>query len=411
MHAMFTVAGLGLRALVAHWRTVVIMALTIALSLAAFLLLSAYRAMSSRYAQLSESFLVAEQIGSIGEFYGSRLPIAAAETLRSAGAGLIVPEIHTVTGTTTANAVLLRGVSLDEYTRIESFRITAGRALQPGDPPRTVMVGDLLAKERGAAPGGLIQIRGRDFTVAGIFAIGTYADHEVWMSLADAQELLGWGSDVSIFIVPAGETLKEGDELPGQIALVRKGESGVNLVKEWVPLFDLFDLVAASLGHRGRGRPCQYALAHGLASPPRPRHSAKPWLRPARPDRIPVRPGCCHRPPRLSHWSSRRLLSEQAGQHPDRRDVRPACFRWRSPGLEPFDRGIDQSGRLRFTGSLAVSAESGQPAACRKFIVTERKVGEMKQNKLRILIVFTLLTLAITACSLPTARETAPSTR
>jgi ABC-type lipoprotein release transport system permease subunit len=248
MHGMFTVAGLGLRALVAHWRTVVIMALTIALSLAAFLLLSAYRAMSSRYAQLSESFLVAEQNGSIGEFYGSRLPIAAAETLRSAGASLIVPEIHTVTGTTTANAVLLRGVSLNDYSRIESFRILSGQALQPGDPPRSVMVGELLAKDRGAFPGGLIQIRGRDFTVAGIFTIGTYADHEVWMSIADAQELLGWGSDVSIFIVPAGEKLKEGDELPGQIALVRKGESGVNLVKEWVPLFDLFDLVAFSLG-------------------------------------------------------------------------------------------------------------------------------------------------------------------
>ena len=68
------------------------------------------------------------------------------------------------------------------------------------------------------------------------------------MSLADAQELLGWGSDVSVFVVPAGEKLKEGDELPGGIALVRKGESGVNLVKEWVPLFDLFDLVATSLG-------------------------------------------------------------------------------------------------------------------------------------------------------------------
>jgi len=248
MNTIFSVAGLGLRELLAHYRTVVIMALTIALSLAAFLLLSAYRAMSSRYAHLSDSFLVAEQIGSIGEFYGSRLPIAVAEQLHSAGASLVVPEIHTVTGTTTANAVLLRGISLDNYSRIESFRILAGRALQPGDPPRTVMVGDLLAKDRGATPGGLIQIRGRDFTVTGIFSIGTYADHEVWMSLADAQELLGWGADVSIFIVPAGETLKEGDELPGQIALVRKGDSGVNLVKEWLPLFDLFDLVAASLG-------------------------------------------------------------------------------------------------------------------------------------------------------------------
>ena len=45
----------------------------------------------------------------MGEFYGSRLPIAAADQLRSAGASLIAPEIHTVTGTTPANAVLLQG--------------------------------------------------------------------------------------------------------------------------------------------------------------------------------------------------------------------------------------------------------------------------------------------------------------
>jgi len=248
MSALFTVTRLGLRALDAHLRTVLIMSLTVALSLAAFLLLRAYRAVTSRYAHLSESFLVAEQDGSLGEFYGSRLPIAVADQLRSAGASLIAPEIHTITGTTPANSVLLRGVSLEYYNRIESFRLLAGRPLLPGDPPRMVMVGTLLAEERGASPGGQIQIRGRDFTVAGIFAIGTFADHEVWMSIADAQALLGWGSDVSVFVVPAGEKLKEGDELSGGIALVRKGESGVNLVKEWVPLFDLLDMVATSLG-------------------------------------------------------------------------------------------------------------------------------------------------------------------
>ena len=38
-----------------------------------------------------------------------------------------------------------------------------------------------------------------------------------------------------------------------------------------------------------------------------------------------------------------------------------------------------------------------------------RKVGEMKQNKFRILIELVLLALAVTACSLPTVKETAPS--
>jgi ABC-type lipoprotein release transport system permease subunit len=246
---MITLAGLGLRALAAQWRMVLVMALTIAVSLAAFLILHAYQdRLSARYANLSDSFLVAEETGSMGEFYGSRLPIRAAEQLRAAGASLVVPEIHTVTGTTPANAVLLRGVSLENYDRVESFHLVSGRPLLPGDPPRTAMVGILIAQERSLVPGGLIQVRGRDFKVAGVFSIGTYADHEVWISLADAQQLLDWGSDVSLFVVPAGEKLQEGAELPGGISLVRKGETGVNLVKEWVPLFDLLGLVAASLG-------------------------------------------------------------------------------------------------------------------------------------------------------------------
>ena len=60
--------------------------------------------------------------------------------------------------------------------------------------------------------------------------------------------LLGWGTDVSTFIIPAGESLKAGDSLPGGVAIVKKGESGEDLVKEWRPFFNLFGVIAYALG-------------------------------------------------------------------------------------------------------------------------------------------------------------------
>jgi ABC-type lipoprotein release transport system permease subunit len=159
-----------------------------------------------------------------------------------------VPEIHAVVGTSPEDAVLLRGIQLEAYTRLEEFKIIAGRPLGPGDPPRLAMVGARLADERQVMPGGPIELRGRQFSVVGVFSTGTYADNEAWVSLADAQTLLGWGSDVSIFIIPDGESYHEGDSLPGGISVVRKGETGSVLNREWTPLLNLLALVITALG-------------------------------------------------------------------------------------------------------------------------------------------------------------------
>jgi putative ABC transport system permease protein len=245
---MLPMMRLGLLETAGHWRVTVMMALTVSVSLLCYLMLNAYQlGMVSRYSKLAREFLIAEQIGSMGEFYGSRLPARVRKELSTAGASLVVPEIHTVIGTTPENAVLLRGISLDTFPIIEAFRMVAGRPLQIGDPPRSVMVGVRLAEARNAFPGGTIQIRGRDFQVVGIFSIGTYADYEAWISVEDAQALLGWGSDVSVYVIPSGEKLKPGDALPGGISIVQKGETGVNLVKEWKPMFDLLAIVTATL--------------------------------------------------------------------------------------------------------------------------------------------------------------------
>ncbi|MBM3137677.1 MAG: ABC transporter permease, partial [Chloroflexi bacterium] len=80
------------------------------------------------------------------------------------------------------------------------------------------------------------------------FEVGTYADYEAWIALADAQTLLGWGGDVSVFIVPVDGPLKAGDVLSEGISVVRRGESGMDLVQEWAPFFRLLHQINLSLG-------------------------------------------------------------------------------------------------------------------------------------------------------------------
>ena len=239
----------GLGELRYRWRISCVMALVISIPLMGFLLVNAYRAdLASRYSQLNRASLVVQETGSIGEITGSRLSAAVGQELLAAGASLAVPEIHAVVGITPQDAVLLRGIQLENYTRLEGFKILSGRPLAPGDPPRAAMIGARLAEERQVIPGEPIALRGRQFSVVGVFSNGTYADNEAWVSLADAQALLGWGSDVSIFIIPDGEALHEGDTLPGGISVVRRGETGAVLNREWTPLLNLLTLVITALG-------------------------------------------------------------------------------------------------------------------------------------------------------------------
>jgi putative ABC transport system permease protein len=246
---MWTMTRLGFQEAAVRWRITFVMALAVSVSLISFLIIFGYKkGLETRYANLAEDFLIVQENGSMGEFYGSRISAGVGNELAAAGVGLVVPSIHTIVGTSPQDAVLLRGIDLDSYAKVETFKMIAGRPLQKGDPPRLTMIGTRLADERSAYPGGNILIRGRDFKVVGIFSIGTYADYEAWISLEDAQTRLGWGSDVSVFVIPTGGKLKAGDSLPGGLSVVQKGETGVNLVKEWQPMFDLLSVVASTLG-------------------------------------------------------------------------------------------------------------------------------------------------------------------
>jgi putative ABC transport system permease protein len=240
---------LGLSVLRKHIRLSMLMALAVAIPVMIFLGMQAYQTgLHVLYETTQSDFLVVQVSGSMGEFYGSRLPASLAADLRNMGASEAIPSIHTITGTTQQDAILLRGVPLDDYQRLETFTMLAGRPLQPGDPQRLAMLGMRLADESSLLPGDTISIRGRDFTIIGVFESPTYAGNEAWVSLQAAQNLLGWGDDVSVFRIPAGETLQAGNNLPGGISIVHQGDSGDALLAEWAPFFDLFRLIIQALG-------------------------------------------------------------------------------------------------------------------------------------------------------------------
>lgn len=246
---MFSLLWVSLQNLLRQKWLGLILALSISIPLMAYLVLNAVHAdLHKRFVHLSQTFLVVQQGGSMGEFYGSRLPQQTEAMLRVGGASFVEPEIRTVTGTTPENMVLLRGISLETYQRVEPFHLLAGRPLQPGDPPRRVMVGTNLAQVRDAYPGGTLTLRGREFDVQAVFSTGTYSDYEAWISLSDAQQLLGWENDVSIFIIPAGEALRAGDFLPGGIVVTKMGEGGTNLVDEFRQFFEVFGLIIVAFG-------------------------------------------------------------------------------------------------------------------------------------------------------------------
>lgn len=198
--------------------------------------------------QLSPNLLAVSQSNGFGEVYGSRLSPEVGELLKSKGVSWVLPEINDITGTSADNALILHGVHLPDYQKGLLFQMITGRALKPGDPSRVTMIGYRLATKQKLAVGDQIALRGRNFTIIGIFRVGTYADNGAWISLEDAQELLNYGQDVSVYLIPNEGIIKPGQELIQGVSVGRKGESSMILGQEFKRLPDYLSLVANTLG-------------------------------------------------------------------------------------------------------------------------------------------------------------------
>jgi putative ABC transport system permease protein len=249
MSGFLFILQLGLHDLFNHRRLALIMSLSIAIATAMYIFLVTYRAgLAAEFIEQTPDLLVVHDNQNVGDISGSRISSQAAEMLSGLGISMIIPEIRAVTGTSIQNATLLRGIDLNQYTRLESFTIFSGRSLEPGDPSRLAMVGALLAERQDLKTGDSVSLRGRDFTVVGIFQNGTYMDNQAWISLADAQALLDWGQDVSVYIIPDEGILQEGDILAGGLAVTRKGETLRLIAAQYQPMLNMWQLVALALG-------------------------------------------------------------------------------------------------------------------------------------------------------------------
>ena len=217
-------ALLGLKELAGRWRTTLGMVAAVAMALVVFLALESITngVFATFSAPEGENWIV-QQKGSLGEFTGSRLPVEYQERLSALGAEVVVGEIHGGAGTSLADVTLVRGVPLDSYPQVEAFTLSSGTALVPGDQG-TAMAGEALARLRAWNVADTVRVGTQDFVIQGIFRTGSLADSEMWLSLSDAQDLLGFGDDVSVYVVRGPETLPARIEAELGVDVTREGE-------------------------------------------------------------------------------------------------------------------------------------------------------------------------------------------
>jgi putative ABC transport system permease protein len=237
---MVAIALLALRDLRRRWRLMLALGALIALTAMTVTLLDGYvRSIDVRF-RSSQPRLVVQQESTVGEFAGSRIPASVGDELRARGVAEPVAEIHAVTGTSGADAMLVMGADPEHYRALDQYRLRSGRHLRADESERSAIVGVSLADRFDLGVGDTLRVRGRDVRVVGVFELGTYLDDAVIMPLAQVQRLLGWGSDVSLFVLPTGGALRDGQALPGGLIVSQRGD--VALVDEWRPLLDLLTL-------------------------------------------------------------------------------------------------------------------------------------------------------------------------
>ncbi len=245
---LFIPFRLAMLDLFGHWKLSLVMVIILVLPINAYLVLTDYqRILKSELFRLSPDILAVTESNGFGEVYGSRLSPEVGEILKARGVSWIIPEINDITGTSVENALIIHGIHLPDYQKVEVFQMVTGRPLQVGDPPRVTMIGYRLAEKQQAAVGSHIALRGRNFTVVGIFRIGTYADNGAWISLEDAQRLLNYERDVSVYLIPDEGIITPGQELVTGVSVGRKGESSMLLEQEFSRLPDYLGLVAKAL--------------------------------------------------------------------------------------------------------------------------------------------------------------------
>ncbi len=232
-----------------HWKVVCLMVLFFAINVFGALLLSGYLDSTERLFQtIDQDYLIIHESDTYAEFYGSRISPQVGDALKQLGYSQVVPALHTATGTIGRDFQFILGVDVSQYRDVERFEMLSGHELTTDDPDRSAMVGRVVAERDGTKTGDTISLRGRDFKVIGIFETHGFYDNDVWISLQDAQNLLGWGTDVSYYIVPDDHILKPGDAYIENTVISHRGETLSFATNMFINTIDLYSLIVSIIG-------------------------------------------------------------------------------------------------------------------------------------------------------------------
>lgn len=213
-----------------------------------FSLITLHRSLSKTYFSLEANWLVVQVSSGSGEIHGSRLKSGTGQILVANGYDNPIPEIHQIVGTSLSNGIMIRGVKPEDLYKVSPFDLLEGRSLVPGDGDRLAMIGINLANRLRVGVGEIIKLRGREFTVIGIFKTGSYEDSQAWITLLDAQKLLNYGSDVSIYYIPDDGSFREGDNIAQGVMVGRRGDAGNSFGNEVMSFFRFLGLIGSLTG-------------------------------------------------------------------------------------------------------------------------------------------------------------------
>ena len=245
---MLAIIRIAFKDLKRRWMLGLVMALLFSITFAIYIALITYqKSLSMTYFSLKANWLVVQVSFGSGEIHGSRLNSKTEKLLKDYGYQPI-PEIHQVVGTSISNGIMMRGVQPDDLYKVSPFKLLAGRNLVSGDSPRVAMMGSGLANRLKVKVGDELILRGREFKVIGVFETGSYEYSQAWISILDAQQLLGYGSDVSIYYIPDNGPLHEGSNLGNGVSISRRGEAGNTFGKEIMSFFNYLGLLGGFAG-------------------------------------------------------------------------------------------------------------------------------------------------------------------
>jgi ABC-type lipoprotein release transport system permease subunit len=241
---MVNMSRLAFSILRTHWKVVLLMIFFFAVNVFSQLLINGYRDNTIRLFQtMDREYLIVHETDTYAEFYGSRISPQVGDQLKGLGCSLVVPVLHTATGTVGRDFQFVMGVDVNQYREVERFDLLAGQELTASDPSRSAMVGRILAERDDIQVGDTISLRGRDFHVIGIFETHGFYDNDVWISLEEAQTLLGWGTDVSYYIIPNEGILQAGNAYDDHTIISHQGESVSIAGNEILYPIELFNLI------------------------------------------------------------------------------------------------------------------------------------------------------------------------